>query len=220
MNAQEHNQLTQFLKPLTEVRLPNKDPEAEKLILDAAKQQPDALYLLVQRALILEQALNNAKTQISDLQSQLQSRPSAAGERSGFLSQDPWAQASVNNGPGPSMGRYAEPRYAPPQQNGGFLGGGGSSFLGNVATTAAGVVAGSFLFQGIENLFNDHHSSSSWMDHAANHSEPASESNTTINNFYGDEAPESAMHEANYTDYNADEGAGEFQDDSGESDWI
>lgn len=220
MNAQEHNQLTQFLKPLTEVRLSNKDPDAEKLILDAAKQQPDALYLLVQRALLLEQAVNSAKTQINDLQNQLQNRSSTAGERSGFLSQDPWAQASANNGPVPGTGRYAEPRYAPPQQNAGFLGGGGSSFLGNVATTAAGVVAGSFLFHGIENLFNDHHSSSSWMDHSANHQEEPISENTTINNFYGDQAPESAMHEANYTDYSAGEDTGDFQDDSGESDWI
>ena len=219
MNAQERNQLSQLLKPLTEVRLSNKDSEAEKLILDAAQQQPDALYLLVQRALLLEQALNGAKAQISDLQNQLQNSPSSTAGRGGFLSNDPWAQPAGNNGPVPGMGRYAEPRYAPPQQNSSFFGGGGSSFLGNVATTAAGVVAGSFLFQGIENLFNDHHASSSWMDHASNHAEPVSET-TTINNFYGDQAPESAMHEASYTDYSAaEEDSGDFQDD-GESDWI
>jgi len=219
MNAQERDQLTQFLKPLTEVRLPNKDSEAEGLILDAAKRQPDALYLLVQRAMLLEQALNGAKAQINDLQSQLQAAQNTGG-RGGFLSHDPWAQPANNNGPVPGMSRYAEPRYAAPQQNASFLGGGGgSSFLGNIASTAAGVVAGSFLFQGIENLFSDHNPSSS-MDHASHTPESVSET-TTINNFYGDQATESAMQEASYTDYSADEDTDteDFQDD-GDSGWI
>jgi hypothetical protein len=38
---------------------------------------------------------------------------------------------------------------------GGFLGGGGG-MLGSIAATAAGVAAGSFLFQGIENMFGHH----------------------------------------------------------------
>jgi hypothetical protein len=48
-----------------------------------------------------------------------------------------------------------------------------------MATTAAGVVAGSFLFQGIENLMGNHHSSAdAWAnaDHAPEQ--------TVINNYY------------------------------------
>ncbi len=56
------------------------------------------------------------------------------------------------------------------------------SFLGNVATTAAGVVAGGFLFQGLENLLGSgHHAGfSGWGDEPV---ERVSEQ-TTINNYY------------------------------------
>lgn len=220
MNAQERDQLNQFLKPLTEVRLPHKDTEAERLILEAAKQQPDAVYLLVQRALLLEQALNSAKVQINDLQNQLQNSQTSSNGRNGFLSNDPWAQPVANSGPVPGVGRYSEPRYASPQQqNPGFLGGGGSSFLGSVASTAAGVVAGSFLFQGIENLMGHHASStSSWMDQTSAHNGYLSE-NTTINNYYGDQAADADLQQASFSDYATDEDTDSFQDD-GESDWI
>ena len=76
MTPQEQQQLSQFLNQLTQAKLSQKDPEAEALIQAAIKQQPDANYLLIQRALILEQALNNAKTQIADLQNQLRNTAS------------------------------------------------------------------------------------------------------------------------------------------------
>ena len=40
------------------------------MIQKALAQQPDAPYLLVQRAMLLEQALNQAKAQIAQLQGQ------------------------------------------------------------------------------------------------------------------------------------------------------
>jgi uncharacterized protein len=220
MNSQERDQLSQFLKQLTEVKLSEKDTEAEALIREAASRQPDAAYLLVQRTMLLEQALNSAKSQINDLQNQLQSGQS--GSRSGFLNNDPWAQ-SASPGQVPGAGNYQMPRYAQqpaPAQQPGFLGGGGSSFLGNVATTAAGVVAGSFLFQGIENLMGHH--SSPWSQSAHNGGlgdQPVEQ--TVINNYYGDDADpnQSAIHDASYTDYSNDDDNDSFQDDN-DSDWI
>ncbi len=217
MNTQERDQLNQFLKQLAEVRLTEKDSEADTIIREITARQPDAAYLLVQRALLLEQALNTAKTQINDLQNQLQSSQNTS--RGGFLNNDPWAQPAGNSGPVPGAGNYQMPRYAQqmqPQPQIGALGG-ASSFLGNVATTAAGVVAGSFLFQGIESLMG-HHSASPWGHPSADSGEHLTE-NTTINNYYGDEPPQSPMHEASYTDYSADEEISQFDDDS-DSDWI
>lgn len=211
MNNQEREHISHFLNQLGEIKLAaqDKDLEAEQLIRTATANQPDAVYLLVQRALLLEQALQTAKGQIADLQNQLQNRqPAAVG---GFLDNDPWAQTAVKSRAVPGADRYAVPQNAPlpPVAN---LGAGASSFLGNVATTAAGVVAGSFLFQGIESLMGHH--ASPWEHKAANVHEPVAET-TTINNFYGDAAESSAFHEASYQP-DEDE---VFQNDS-DADWI
>lgn len=211
MNNQEREHISRFLNQLGEIKLSaeNKDLEAEQLIRSATANQPDAVYLLVQRALLLEQALQTAKGQLADLQNQLQNRPSAA--TGGFLDNDPWGQTATKSRPVPGAERYAMPQtnQQPPVS---AFGGGASSFLGNVATTAAGVVAGSFLFQGIENLMGHH--ASPWEHQAANVHEPVNES-TTINNFYGDSPESSAMHEASYQVDEDDT----FQDDN-DSDWI
>jgi hypothetical protein len=122
-------------------------------------QQPDAAYLLVQRALLVEQALGNAKTRIAELESQ----GSKGG--GGFLDANQWgnsAQSKPSN-PVPGIGQGAYQQNGPtgsapqaqPAKSGGFLGGAGGSMLGTVAATAAGVAAGSFLFHGIGNLLGN-----------------------------------------------------------------
>ena len=77
MSPQEIQSLQDFLNQLTQVRGIAKDPQADALIANAVARQPDAAYLLVQRAMLIEQALNNAKTQIASLQSQMQATQSA-----------------------------------------------------------------------------------------------------------------------------------------------
>jgi uncharacterized protein len=220
MNTAEREQLSQFLKQLSDAKLAQKDPEADSLIRDAAAHQPDALYLLTQRALLLEHALNQSKQQIADLQNQL----SRQGQSGAFLQNDPWAQPAANAQGVPGAGNYQVPRYqaapnvAPAAQN--F--GGTSSFLGNVATTAAGVVAGSFLFQGIENLMGHH--SSPWGGSGFGGSGFDQPENVTINNYYGDDDANNGNDFAdnNQTDvfpadYSADNDFGGGSDDS---DWI
>lgn len=217
MNSQERDQLSQFLKQLGEVKLAEKDVEAEALIRETAARQPDAAYLLVQRALLLEQALNGAKARINELQNQLQSGQSA--QRGGFLDNDPWAQpVGGNGGQVPGIGNYQVPRYAAPAQPQPSAFGGGSSFLGNVATTAAGVVAGSFLFQGIESLMGHHGGAGAgWGQHAAAEQAPEQ---TVINNYYGDDAVELANHDGNDNAHLVSDDFDSFSDDSGESDWM
>ncbi|AMK75216.1 MULTISPECIES: DUF2076 domain-containing protein [Methylomonas] len=219
MNSQERNQLSQFLNQLSEVRLATKDAEAEALIGEAVAKQPDAAYLLVQRALLQDQALQAAKAQIAELQNQLQNI--AVAQRSGFLGNDPWAQPANNSGAVPGAGNYQVPRGAPlQQQSPGFFGGGagGSSFLGNVATTAAGVVAGSFLFQGIESLMGHHGSSGLGQQAFGEHNTPPEQ--TVINNYYGDDAIQQASNEDNQDGYSLSDADYSVPDDSDDSDWI
>jgi uncharacterized protein len=221
MNSQERNQLSQFLSQLNEVRLASKDADAEALIGEAVAKQPDAAYLLVQRALLQDQALQAAKAQIAELQNQLQN--AAGSQRSGFLGNDPWAQPVNNSGTVPGAGNYQVPRAAPVQQQSpGFFGGGGaggSSFLGNVATTAAGVVAGSFLFQGIESLMGHHGSSSAWGQQAFGEHGAAPEQ-TVTNNYYGDDAIQQASNDNSQNDYSLSDADYSVPDDSDDSDWF
>jgi hypothetical protein len=170
MNPQERSLLENFLDQLVQVRSVNKDPEADRMIAQAVQQQPDSTYLLVQRALLLTQALDQAKARIATLE---QAEP-ARGQ--GFLdaSASGWANPPGQSpsgqspsgpsfrgqpptqypgyGPPPSAySPYAAPPAYPAPGAGGF-----SSFLGQAAATAAGVAGGEFLFQGIENLFGHH----------------------------------------------------------------
>jgi uncharacterized protein len=234
MNTQERDQLNQLLKQLVDFKLTAKDSEAESLIHEAVTRQPDAAYLLVQRVMLLEHGLNNAKVRIEDLEKQLQNR--AAGQSTGsFLGSDPWAQPGVNAAPAPAgAANYQQPRYAQqpqyqpqaaPAQSGGGIFGGGSSFLGNVATTAAGVVAGSFLFQGIENLMGHHGGGyGGGFGQSGFGGQPYGEQigeQTVINNYYGDDSSQLADNSDYYNtaDYSGDDA--DFQDDSGgDSDWI
>lgn len=159
MNPSDEKTLQDFLGQLVQARGVAKDPDADALIQRAVAQQPDAAYLLVQRALLVEQALGNAKARIAELENQ--------GGRSGggFLDASQWgnsAQSRPSN-PVPGIGQGSYQQNGPtgsvpqaqPAKRGGFLGGAGGSMLGTVAATAAGVAAGSFLFHGIGNLLGN-----------------------------------------------------------------
>ena len=219
MNSQEQAQLTQFLKQLVDVKLTEKDSAAETLIREALGRQPDAAYLLVQRCLLQNHAVAAAQAKINVLENQLQQRPAAT--TNSFLNGDPWAQTSSNSNGVPGANSYQVPnapagggnsafsRMAP--QNPGV--GMGSSFLGNVATTAAGVVAGSFLFQGIENLMGHHQSG--FAQQAAS-GQPAEQN--IVNNYYGDDQQPDTSSDSDYLA--SDDSDGFFDSGDSDSDWV
>lgn len=193
MNLQEREQLTHFLQQMTQAQAGPKDAEAEALIRDAGARQPDAAYLLVQRAMQLEQALQMVQAQASKLQAEMEQMRS--GARSGFLDQgNSWGRpAAVQSAPSAAaqspqpqpQAQVQAPHAASPAASSW-----GSGMLGNVATTAAGVVAGSFLFQGIGNLMG-HHQTGAGFGTGAPQPTPATE-NTVINNYYDGSAPDDA----------------------------
>ncbi len=229
MNTQERSVLENFLNQLAQVRGVTKDREAEQLIRQAFERQPDAAYLVVQRALLVGQALEQAKARLAELEAQAESGrgfldPAASGwESTGGQPAygNPAAHRSAGQpasyGPaGQPYGQpapYAQPgQYVPPVQYGappfapyaappptGF--GGMPSFLGQAAATAAGVAGGAFLFEGIEHLFGHHGSPFVEQGPAAFPTEEV-----TVNNYY---YPEEHQHPSEsrseeFTSYTAD----------------
>ena len=167
MNTQERDQLTTFLQQLGLARATAKDAEAQTLIDSAVARQPDAAYLLVQRSLLQDNALQAAQAQIASLQAELQQVKAAAATApagGNFLDANGWGRAPVAPSygaapaaayaPAPSYPQAAPVAAAPPRFQ-------APSFLTSMATTAAGVAAGAFLFQGIESLMGHHGSNGS-----------------------------------------------------------
>ena len=195
MTSQEQQWLDEFLQRLASAQGVAKDPQADALIRERLAAQPDATYLLVQRALLLEKALHDARQQIAQLQQQASGQSSSS-----FLGQGLDNQFGRNPVPpaAPSPAYAASPSYpaAPPAQQPGWRerlfgspaaapsapAAAGSSFLGNAAASAAGVAGGMFLFNGIENLLGHHGAGGSWLGGG---NSPQSVENVT-QNFYDD----------------------------------
>jgi hypothetical protein len=220
--------LHDFLSQLIQARGIQKDPEADALIQRAVAQQPDATYLLVQRSLLLEQALNSAKDQIAQLENQV--RSAQQGDRR-FLDANTWGNSGgarpanapmqqerreyQRDYPPPAQAQY-QPQYQQPQQPsmmggmfggrpGGFLGGGGG-LLGSIAATAAGVAAGNFLFHGLDNMFHHHNQGG---NHLLNSDDPG-------NNLFSDQSGSPLAEQAGLGDIGPS--SGEHLLDSGSGD--
>jgi hypothetical protein len=159
MTPQERQLLTTFLQQLAQTRADPKDPEADALIRDAISRQPDANYLLVQRAVGLDLALKTAQAQAEKLQAELD-RAKRGDETSFVGNAGSWGRSA------PAANAAQQPAVSSPQSYGKSLAPAGataapaspwgSGMMANLATTAAGVVAGSFLYQGIQQLMGHH----------------------------------------------------------------
>ena len=193
MNLQEREQLNLFLQQLTQVQANQKDTDAEMLIRDACARQPDAGYLLVQRAMQLEHALQAMQVQFDQAQAELER--AHAGTQTSFLSDaNAWGKTAPAPAPlAPAQGAAIQPRAQVPAPVAGAPSAWGSGILGTVATTAAGVVAGSFLFQGIGNLMGHHNQNGADGVNAGARAAPPVTENTVVNNYYDGSRPEDAV---------------------------
>lgn len=216
----EEKQLTQgFLQQLDAVRGLAKDPEADAMIREAVARQPDAAYLLVQRSLLMNQALDTAKQEIAQLQAQLAEKSQAA---SSFLGSG-WGRApAVAPAPAPAPNvldvpsRPVEEPQAARSWKQRLFGGAqpapaapaaAPSFLGSAMSTAAGVAGGMFLFNGIESLL--HHGTGTAGADAAAAATPQPTEQIT-NNYYGDSGSGAAAGSST----SADQGAADTGNDS------
>ncbi|MBD3816704.1 MAG: DUF2076 domain-containing protein [Halothiobacillus sp.] len=160
MNAQEHTLLTDLLNKLKEAApgaAAAKDPEADRLIRDTLAATPDAAYLLVQRHLLLEMALERAQAELKAIQAKASG--SFLGGATGYGADSRPAQTNAYGQPigraepatvaAPTTASQATTSATTSATRPAF---GGGSFLGTAAATATGVLGGALLFQGIEHL--------------------------------------------------------------------
>src|SRR4051812_26240901 len=196
MTPQENELLQKFLAQLAQAHVSAKDPEAQAMIGSAVAQQPDAAYLLVQRALLLERALQQAKSQLSRLHDQKDG--ANGGSRT-------WTQTPLST-PATAPAPTSPPQAQAAPQTGGTTGGWGG-FLGNAATTAAGVAGGAFLFQGLEGLLG--HRGGGFVGGSA---PTETVENVTVNDYGGDgESSETAtVHNSDVNDDLSDAESSEF----------
>ena len=162
MTRDEREQLVRFLEQLAQAQVVRKDEEADALIRSACTRQTDAAYLLVQRAMVLEQAVRNSQSEIDRLQSELaQARnPSTAARTDpGFIDANSWGNS-------PASRPTSVPSLAPAPSALPAASAWGSGMLATIATTAAGVVAGNFLYQGIEHLLGKQQGTSALTNNA------------------------------------------------------
>ena len=196
MTAQEQQLIEQLFQSLRQQAYQGKDAEADATIRQQMAQQPDAAYWLTQRALVLEQALQQAQQQLADLQNQ--------PPRSGFLPSNPDIQFGRGNSASFTPAAYPAHAAAPAPTNWRerWFGAApnaaaaptapapsaGGSFLGNAAASAAGVAGGMLLFNGLNNMFGHQQqaaSSGNQWDAASNSNNQQAASANTGNNSDG-----------------------------------
>jgi uncharacterized protein len=143
MQQQERDLIADLFGRLQQFENQPRDPEAERLIASYVARQPAAPYLLVQTALVQEEALKQAKARIAELESKT---GQAAGQGS-FLANAP------KPGPWGSPNQALAQAPAAPWGGAAAQAPAGGGFLRSALTTAAGVAGGALLFEGIRNMF-------------------------------------------------------------------
>jgi hypothetical protein len=178
MNPQEKAQLEQFLQQLNSTQAGAKDSDANALITESVKQQPDAAYLLVQRAMGLEMALQVAQKQMTEMQAQIDQTSKPPGFLSGINS---WGRTAPAQAAPANAMAAARPAAVAAQPSAW-----GSGMLGAIATTAVGVVAGSMLYQGIQSMMG--HNSTPDAGNGLGHSNAPADSGQQVAQNYDNSA--------------------------------
>jgi hypothetical protein len=181
MTPAERQLVTDLFDRLATLEDAQRDPDAERVIRDGLAQAPNAVYALVQTALVQDEALRQANARIEELEGQLgfgnaqrqggggfldNMRDSIFGRRDEQRGSVPSVRpgdapggapmgappAFGGSGPGQPMGG---PGYGAPgqmQPPPEPQGGRGGSFLGTAAAATAGVIGGSMLLDGIRSM--------------------------------------------------------------------
>jgi hypothetical protein len=201
MTPQERQLVDDLFDRLSQVEGAPRDSDAVAAIAEGLRKAPNAVYALVQTALLQDEALKRANSRIQELEAgsasgQHQSGGFLDSMRDAVFGQDQ-PRGSVPNVRPPEVGSrpvwnsgqvmqqaqspgqysqapYGQP-YGAPQAP---MGGGGGSFLGTAAAAAAGMVGGSLLLGSIRSMMGGSHQgfgdAAGLGDHAARQT-PASD---------------------------------------------
>ncbi|MBX9778099.1 MAG: DUF2076 domain-containing protein [Xanthobacteraceae bacterium] len=182
MTPAERQLVTELFDRLATLEDAPRDPDAERAIRDGLAQAPNAVYALVQTALVQDEALKGASARIEELEAEL-ARLNPPQRQGGFLDnmrdsiwgrqeQPRGSVPNVRPGEGPmgvppGFGGQSGPQMSGPQGGPGYGGPGygpqgqmqpppepgrGGSFLGTAAAAAAGVIGGSLLLDSIRGM--------------------------------------------------------------------
>jgi hypothetical protein len=179
MTPEEQKLVDALFDRLARLENAARDPDADRSIAAGLQRAPHAVYALVQTVLVQDEALKRANARIEELEAQLGGEEPPQRQQASFLdtmrdvmlgrppqptgvvprvrpqsapvSPPPGREPPIGYGP-----QSAAPGYPPqpPFPPGPAFGGG--SFLGAAASTAAGVVGGSLLLDGIRSMFGRH----------------------------------------------------------------
>jgi hypothetical protein len=163
MTPEERQLIAGLFDRMRSYGLPDKDREAEALINQSVRANPDAPYMLVQSVLVQEQALQAANDRISQLEVELReargdARPPARS--GGFLGGSWGRRGEEPRSSVPTIGARSAPSawsqqpsaQAPPAQQQATGGGGG--FMKSALATAAGVAGGMLLADSIRSMMS------------------------------------------------------------------
>jgi uncharacterized protein len=176
MTPEERRLVIELFDRLATLEDAERDSEAERLVRDGMRQAPNAPYALVQTVLVQDEALKRANARIRDLEGASQApardtsflggvRDSFFGARDGRGSvpsirpdagssapggSSPWRTTGTQPLPGSPVSAPGSPVAAPSAAPMGM--GMGGSFLGTAASTAAGVIGGALLLDGIRSM--------------------------------------------------------------------
>jgi hypothetical protein len=168
MTPEERKLVIDLFDRLATVEDADRDSEAERLIRDGLRQAPNAPYALVQTVLVQDEALKRANARIQELETSGE----AHSRDTSFLGavRDSILGTRETRGSVPTVkrgsGSAAEPMGMSPAWRTGTqsvpptpmptaapMGG---SFLGTAASTAAGVIGGALLLDGIRSMMGTH----------------------------------------------------------------
>src|SRR5437762_876138 len=191
MTPQERKLIDELFDRLASLERNPRDPDAVRAINEGLQRAPNALYPLVQTALVQDEALKRADARIRELEDELELQPGEPVKRSGFLDSmrdallgkpqgsvptvrpgaaqagsphatSPWGNTATQPGYTAQPGYAAQPGgTGAPPQAPGSAGG---SFLGTAAATAAGVVGGALLMNSFRGMFGGHNQGQSAFD--------------------------------------------------------
>ena len=178
MTPQERKLVGELFDRLASLEDEPRDDDAVQAINEGLERAPNAMYPLVQTALVQDEALKRADARIRELEAALGVEPGQPVRQPGFpdsmrdallgkphgsvpsVRPDQTSSAWGNAGSQPRFASTAEqtPAYTQPAASP------GSSFLGTAAASAAGVIGGALLMNSIRGLFGGPHQSFGGFD--------------------------------------------------------